>query len=103
MPILATVIYIGLTALNKYPHIFNYMTTITEFNAQRQYALATRMLRFIKLAILIIFLLIILFTYLTVISVTNGLGSWFLPLALGLLLIPTFIFIGQSLKKNNAS
>jgi hypothetical protein len=100
LPILATIIYFGLTQLNKYPHIFNYMTKITVNNAERQYAVATRLIRFIKIAILLIFSLIILFTYLTTIGVTNGLGFWFLPLTEGLLLIPTAIVISKSLKKN---
>lgn len=99
LPILATIIYFGLTQLNKYPHIFNYMTKITTDNAQRQYGIATRMMRFLKLAILIIFSLIILFTYLTTIGVSNGLGIWFLPLTFTLLLVPTIFSISQSLKK----
>ncbi len=98
-PILATIIYFGLAQLNKYPHIFNYMVNITENNASEQYAIATRALRFLKLAILIIFSLIILFTYLTAIGITNGLGFWFLPLTTGLLLIPIIIVISRSLKR----
>lgn len=101
LPILATIIYLGMTQLNKFPHIFNYMIKITVENAEKQYTIATRMLRFLKLAILIIFSLIILFTYLTTIGVTNGLGFWFLPLTYGLLLIPTVISISQSFKKKN--
>ncbi len=101
LPGLATIIYFGLTQLNKYPHIFNYMTKITEDNAQKQYTIVTRMLRFLKLVILIIFSLIILFTYLTATGVTNGLGFWFLPFTFGLLLIPVIISISQSFKKKN--
>ncbi len=101
LPALATVLYFGLTILNNYPHIFNYMTPITEKNAQKQYSIATRLLRFIKLAILLIFSLVILFVYLTITGVTNGLGGWFLPLTLGLLFVPLIITIIQSLKKEN--
>jgi len=101
LPILATVIYFALTQLSKYPHILNYMTKITEANAQKQYTTATRMLRFLKLTILLIFSLIILFTYLTTKAVTDGLGFWFLPLTFGLLLAPIVITISQSLKKKN--
>lgn len=101
LPILATIIYFGLTELNKYPHIFNYMIKITEDNAHRQYTIATRMLRYLKLAILLIFSLIILFTYLTTMGVTKGLGFWFLPLTLGLLFIPTIASIVQSFKREN--
>lgn len=101
LPILATVIYLGLTQLNKYPHIFNYMTKITEENAQKQYTIATRILRFLKLSIVVIFSLIILFTYLTAIAVTNGLGSWFWPFTLALLLIPVIISVSQLFKQKN--
>lgn len=101
LPILGTIIYFGLTQLNKYPHIFNYMTKITKDNAERQYTISTRLLRFIKFVILLIFSSIVLFTYLTTIGVTNGLGLWFLPLVEGLLLIPTAIAISKSLKNKN--
>lgn len=99
LPLLATIIYFGLTQLNKQPHIFNYKIKITRENAQQQYTIATRTLRFLKLAILLVFSLIILFTYLATIGVTNGLGIWFLPLTVGLLMIPVIVLIIQSLKK----
>jgi uncharacterized membrane protein len=99
LPILATIIFFGLTKLIRYPHLFNYMTKITEDNAQKQYTIATRILRFLKLAIPVVFSLIILFTYLTTIGLTNGLGFWFLPLTFGVLLIPTIISIRQSFKQ----
>ena len=80
LPVLATIIYFGLTQLCKHPDIFNYTTKITEQNAERQYTIATRLLRFLKLTVLLLFSFIILFTYLTTIGVTSGLGFWFLPL-----------------------
>lgn len=99
LPILATIIYFGLTQLSKHPHILNYMNEINEENAHKQYTIATRMLRFIKLATLVIFSVIILFTYLTAIEITNGLGVWFLPLTSALILIPIIVSILQSSKK----
>jgi uncharacterized membrane protein len=101
LPILATIIFFGLTWLNKYPHIFNYATKITEANAQAQYRIATRMLRFLKLSILIVFSLIILFVYLTTIGVTKGLGVWFLPFTMSLLLVPTIVSISAAVNKKN--
>ena len=101
LPAFATVIYFGLSQLKMHPHIFNYMIKITENNAQKQYTIATRMLRFLNLTILLIFSLLILFIYFTAIGVTNGLGFWFLPLTFGLLLIPTILTISQSFKKKN--
>lgn len=101
LPALSTVIYFSLTQLNKYPHIFNYTTKIIEDSTQKQNTIATRMLRFLRLAILLIFSLATLFTYLTATSVTNGLGAWFLPFTFGLLLIPIIIILCQSFKKKN--
>ncbi|MEX2596079.1 MAG: DUF1648 domain-containing protein [Salibacteraceae bacterium] len=43
------VIYIMLTLLNRTPHLFNYPLKITEENAQEQYTIAVRLLRWIKL------------------------------------------------------
>ncbi len=60
LPIIATLMFIGMTILNKYPHIFNYPGTITEQNALRKYTNATRLLRIVKLITVIIFGLIVL-------------------------------------------
>jgi uncharacterized membrane protein len=62
LPTIASALVLGLTILNKYPHIFNYPTTITPENALQQYTFATRMLRWIKLGAAIIFLVIMFFT-----------------------------------------
>jgi uncharacterized membrane protein len=101
LPALATILYFALTQLNKYPHIFNYLTKITEDNAEKQYTIATRMMRFLKLTILLIFSLVILFTYLTAIGMTGGLGAWFLPLVIVLLFIPTLFTVSLSFGKLN--
>jgi hypothetical protein len=77
------------------------MTKITADNAQRQYTIAKRKLRFLKLAIPIVFSLIILFIYFTSIGVTKGLGFWFLLLTFGFILIPVIISLSQSLTKKN--
>jgi uncharacterized membrane protein len=98
LPILGTIVYFGLTQLNKHPHTFNYIKKITNENAMQQYKIATRMLRFLKLAVLVIFTLITLFTYSTTTGVTNGLGTWFLPLALCFIFIPLMVSLVQSLK-----
>src|ERR1700709_1777748 len=42
LPILGTVLYVGMTVLNKYPWIFNYIN-YTYDNALQQYTYATKM------------------------------------------------------------
>lgn len=68
LPTLGTLFYFGLSKLNKYPHTFNYMVKITADNAEKQYTIATRILRFLKLAILVMFSLILFFLYFTTIG-----------------------------------
>ena len=93
LPVVATVLFVGMTFLNKHPHIFNYSTSITIENAPQQYANATKMIRFMKLSIVLIF------SILTFKTMQSGvLGIWFLPTILALTLIPTAFFVVKSLK-----
>ena len=99
LPIISTVLFIGLTTLNKYPHIFNYPIEITEQNALHQYTNATRMMRVLKLVIVVIFGLIVFKTIQNVNGNADGLGTWFLPLTMGLIFIPIFYFLINANKK----
>lgn len=95
LPLLATAVYTPLTALNRYPHIFNYIVPITENNAQQQYLAATRLLRILKLSITLICLVIVAMTYFT-----NRLGAWFLPFVLVLLTAPTVYYVWQAQRRD---
>jgi uncharacterized membrane protein len=61
LPIITIVFYMGLTILNKYPHIFNFPTTVTEQNAFSLYKIATRMVRWLKLLICLMFVCFVWF------------------------------------------
>lgn len=98
LPLIATVLFIGLTILNKFPHVFNYPTNITQDNALRQYTNATRMIRYLKFSIVIIFGLIAFKTIQNANGEADGLGIWFLPLTLGLIFIPMTLYIIKTLK-----
>ena len=54
LPLIATFLFIVLTILNNFPHIFNYPTQITEDNALHQYTRATRTMRALKVIVLIL-------------------------------------------------
>ena len=62
-PVLGTVVFFGLTFINQYPHIFNYPTSITAQNAEQQYRNATRLIRFLKSFIILIFSIITMVIY----------------------------------------
>jgi len=99
LALIPTLLFVGLTQLNKYPHLFNYMTTITEANAEHQYRIATRLLRYLKTAIVLIFILIVVNISLTKVGSIAGFGFWTFPLLLVLLLPPIIISIFYSLKR----
>lgn len=98
LPIIATICYGGLSFLNRYPHIFNYTSTITEENAARQYTYATQLLRLLKVIIVLIFLIITIFTFLAGKGLNNHLGSWFVPMVLVMLFLPTGYYLYKSVR-----
>lgn len=98
LPLLVTFLFIGLTLLNKFPQVFNYPTPITQANAFKQYTNATRLIRYLKLVIVIIFGLITFKTIQHANGKGDGLGVSFLPLTLGLFFIPLMVFVFKSLK-----
>ncbi|MBP6386989.1 MAG: DUF1648 domain-containing protein [Pseudarcicella sp.] len=63
-PFIATLLFAGLTILNKFPHIFNYPTHITSENALKQYTIATKIIRYLKLIVVVIFGVIVFYTIL---------------------------------------
>ena len=98
LPIIATILFIGMTILNKFPQVFNYPTKITEDNAFNQYTNATRLIRYLKLIIVLVLGLITFRTIQNANGDSEGLGIWFLPLIIGLIFIPLTYFIFKSLK-----
>lgn len=99
LPVIGTVLFVGMTIVNRYPHIFNYPTEITTENAMKQYTIATRMIRYLKLVVLLVFLLIVFKTLQTSTGQADGLGSWFYFISFGLLSIPSAFFVSKLLKK----
>ena len=93
LPLVATVLFVGLTILNRFPHIFNYPTDISTNNALKQYTNATRLIRYLKVIFVVIFGLISYQTIKHAKGQTEGLGVWFLPLTLGLIFIPIIYFL----------
>lgn len=98
LPIIATILFVGLTLLNQVPHIFNYPTPVTEGNVIGQYTNATRLIRYLKGIIVIVFGLIVIKTIQHTNGKADGLGLGFLPLTTLLFLIPLVYFVLKSFK-----
>lgn len=98
LPIIGTFIFAGLGTLNKAPHIFNYTVTITPENAERQYKISTRTLRYIKTIILLALAVIIFKTVGNAIGQEDGLGKWFLPAFLIITIATLGIMFSKAIK-----
>jgi uncharacterized membrane protein len=98
LPVIGTFIFALMTLLNKHPHTHNYLVKITKDNAVQQYTLSTRLLRFMKLAVLIIFSSITVAVFLIAKGTIAGLGAWFLPSMLIIIFVPTIYMIVRSFR-----
>lgn len=99
LPIIGTVIFFGITILNKFPHIFNYLVEITPENALTQYQSATRMLRILKFVVILIFITITLLTINVSVKNEKEINPWFIPVLIGILFTITAFYIFKSIKK----
>lgn len=99
LPAIGLVLFVVLTVLNRYPHLFNYPTEITQNNAKRQYKIATKLLRSIKLVICASFFYIGYATVQTALHRQSGLGAFFMPVFLGAIAITIGVYMYMALKK----
>lgn len=89
IPIVEIILYGGLTALNKFPHLFNYPVPITKANASKQYQFAKSLLSALKFTTTGLFLYIQLQTINVAKEPQSGLDTSFLIV----LIIASFILI----------
>ncbi|MCX6282285.1 MAG: DUF1648 domain-containing protein [Bacteroidetes bacterium] len=93
LPVIAVVIFTGISILNRFPFVFNFPVNITPENAERMYRHASRSIRILNL------LLVITFFYLTWKSIAvamgsaAGLGLWFLPVSVGAIFLFTLYMV----------
>lgn len=99
LPGIAVLLYFMLTMINFIPHMFNYPTKITPQNAMRQYTLATRLIRILKIILLVMFFYIGYATVSVSHGNSSGIGFWFIPVFLGFVFIPMIIYFIRSVKK----
>lgn len=89
-------LYVILTVLNHFPHLFNYLVIITEENAPRQYAIATSAIRWFKLE------LVWFFAYLlwTSINISYGrstrLDPWSVAIFFGAIVVTEIVLFVKS-------
>jgi len=96
MPGIGVLMFGGLWALSKVPHVYNYPVEITEENAAAQYQAGARLIRVLNALIMIVFAYI---TYKMTRSATGqfeDLPSYFTPLLIVTMTIIIGVYIFQS-------
>ncbi|WP_218937263.1 DUF1648 domain-containing protein [Aequorivita sinensis] len=99
-PIICGIIGIGIYILNQYPWIFNYPTDLKPENAEKNYKIATRMLRIINLVIGFTCLILTYFSILAGLNKLNGLDRFLFPTLPILLFLPIIYYLVKSYRMN---
>lgn len=99
-PIIATILYLGITLASRFPHRLNYAVEITPENAQKQYTIFTGLLRILKIAVLLIFFMLDYQTIQLALGLPSLLGKSFMLIVFTLLFAPIFYFLIQSSKNS---
>ena len=99
---IAVFVYVLLLVFKDKPHLYNYPTTITEENALEHYSKATKMMRFLNLATILIFFYLQYQTIQTALGTSEGLGSYFTVIILLVSLLP-LLFLLPTKKKQITS
>ncbi|AOV09044.1 DUF1648 domain-containing protein [Sporosarcina ureilytica] len=97
LPIIAVILWIGMTILEKYPHVYNYMN-LTKENIEAQYLNGRLMVNVIKNIITIIFAYINWNNIQVALGRHESLGTWFTPMFFICIFIPTGYFIFRSIR-----
>ena len=98
LPITGAILWMGLTILEKFPHLYNYLVVLTEENIERQYKNASTMINVVKNEIL----LYIAYCSWKDVNITYGrdvvLETWDLPIFLLILFGSIGFFIIRSFR-----
>ncbi len=98
LPIISTILYIAITIINRFPHTFNYLVKITEENAERQYKIACKMMRLLKISVVIVFSFLNISIIISAKNQSDSLGLWFLPIVISIIFLPLIYGIRNSIK-----
>ncbi len=79
VPVLSVLIYVLLTVVAKYMHRANYLSSMTEENARRQYELIRQFLVTLKTTIVLVFAYLVRANIEVALGRQEGLGTLFLP------------------------
>ena len=97
LPIVAAVLWVPMTILEKYPHTYNYLN-LREDNFEAQYKNGKLMMNVLKNEIVLLFSWITYQNIRVAIGESEGLGAAFLPVFLAVIFGSLFIFMFRMLR-----
>ncbi|ELC8442432.1 DUF1648 domain-containing protein [Clostridium perfringens] len=95
---IVVMLYIGLYVLARYPQVYNYAIRITDENKERQYNMASTLIRVLNIELVSIFTYIQLKQVASIFSETDKLSLWFLPIVLAIIFGTLAFYIYKSVK-----
>lgn len=100
LPSIGLFLYVGMTWLNKIPHLFNYPTKVTNENAEKLYQIGTRMVRILKVVVILTFAYLNFRMIRIGLTKSTELGILFLPALVLTIVIVLVVMIYKMTKKN---
>lgn len=97
LPVISLMMWIGMTILERYPHVYNYKN-VTKENVRAQYLNGRMMINVLKNLIVVIFVYLTWKDVKIALGQQDSLGVWFLPVFLILIFGATGYFIAKSLR-----
>lgn len=95
IPVIATVTYVTLLILSRFPHVYNYPLEVTEQTAPRVYAFSVRMIRTLNLGIVVMFTV----TEYMIIKMANGISERLTIWIILMFCLLTVVFLIYSINK----
>ena len=99
LPAIVTTIVLLFRILSRYPHKFNYPVKLDENNVERQYTIATRLMRYMQFMITLLFCFIHISIVKSAYNGSTGMSVWFIFIMLPGLFVPTVYTVYTAMKK----
>src|SRR5699024_2302230 len=97
MPIIAFIMWVSMTVLERYPHVYNY-PKLTKETVVAQYMNARLMLNVLKNIIVLLFVYVTWKDIQVALGNSEAIGQWFLPFFFIVIFGPMIFFIVRSLR-----
>ena len=88
------VVYLPITILQRFPHTFNFPVKVTERNADSLYVIGIRIIRYIKLLVIVIFVLLLTETLLCAFNIQHGRFVFYILYGIDIVFFPLIIIVG---------